>query len=101
MPNYICILLLDCKKRFSTTFESLSEFALALPFEFPHVPVIVEEKANLLRCMGSLITERVILSAADCVSSERYCHRNIWVNISVEIYPAFRITYQIRIFFYL
>uniref|UniRef100_A0A182X7W2 Peptidase S1 domain-containing protein n=1 Tax=Anopheles quadriannulatus TaxID=34691 RepID=A0A182X7W2_ANOQN len=51
-----------------------------LPNHRTSLNVIVEEKANLLRCMGSLITERVILSAADCVSSESKSYKAIFYN---------------------
>uniref|UniRef100_A0A6E8W8Q2 Peptidase S1 domain-containing protein n=1 Tax=Anopheles coluzzii TaxID=1518534 RepID=A0A6E8W8Q2_ANOCL len=57
----------DCRKRFTTTYQSKSQFLLALPFESPHAALIVEEKSYIIQCLGSLITENVILGASYCV----------------------------------
>ncbi|XP_040170264.1 uncharacterized protein LOC120904390 [Anopheles arabiensis] len=57
----------DCRKRFTTTYQPKSQFLLALPFESPHTALIVEEESYLIQCMGSLITENVILGAGYCI----------------------------------
>uniref|UniRef100_A0A1S4HE49 Peptidase S1 domain-containing protein n=1 Tax=Anopheles gambiae TaxID=7165 RepID=A0A1S4HE49_ANOGA len=57
----------DCGKLFRTTYEPKSQFLLALPFESPHAALIVEEESYTMQCMGSLITENVILGAGYCI----------------------------------
>ena len=62
---------LECNERLSTKYTA-SELFLTSAFEFPHAAVILLEKAQLITCMGSLISENVILGAGYCIRKRRY-----------------------------
>uniref|UniRef100_A0A182X7W8 Peptidase S1 domain-containing protein n=1 Tax=Anopheles quadriannulatus TaxID=34691 RepID=A0A182X7W8_ANOQN len=60
----------DCNKRFSTTYAPVTKFLLTMPFEFPHAAAIYAVNSSFLNCVGSLISENIVLGAGYCVPNK-------------------------------